>query len=359
MKRALAVLLAAVMALCFMTGCDHKDDKSGPGSAYSADNGVVVIPTSSYSSSASVTAAPEAPVTPEPADTETAQTQAATQSPYSREPSGTEAPAATAVPTSAPTAAPTPSPTPVPTPVPTPTEEPIEPLNYITGHVNSNGVNLREEPNTNSTILGAYSTGHNLLITGRNSEWYRVQIDGLTGFMARRFVSLGYSATPTPTAKPTATPTPKPTATPTNAPTPSPVPEYYTVTPGQFTDYEIRLVAALVYKEAQYSTSLGMRAIASVVLNRVLNETTNFPNDVRGVLFQPGQFGYSEETLVNTNFSQLALESAQYVFRDHGSTMPKKVLFFRAAYLGIYWTSYTQYYTTIEYVNYYYGIIYF
>lgn len=357
MKKTIAIILAAVMTIFFVTGCDRKTEQTGPGSAYSAD-GVVEISAAAFSGISGLTAAPTQEQTGEQsaAFAPTPQTETAGGE-QTQEPTGTEPP------TAAPTAAPTPAPT--PTPVPQPTEEPIEDLPYITGHVNSNGVNLREDPNTDSAILGQYSTGKNLYITGRNSEWYRVKIDDTEGFMARRFVTLGHTATPTPTPKPTPKPTntPKPTATPTpkptNAPTASPVPEYYTVHPGQFTDYEINLVAALVYKEARYSTSLGMRAIASVVLNRVLNETTNFPNDVRGVLFQPGQFGYSEETLCNTNFSQLALESARYVFRDHGSTMPKKVLFFRAAYLGIYWTSYTEYYTTIEYVNYYYGIIYF
>gem|GEM_PF-277999 len=366
MKRTVAVIITVIILLGLVTGCSKRDDKAVlVGSAYVDDEGAVVIPT------AIVTPTPEPTEAPTDAPTDTPTPQPTV---YLPQPTATPTSAPTAQPatsslqaadTPKPTEPPSRSATPAPTAAPTPTPEAFESIAYYAAHVNSNGVNMRKEPNTWSQVLEVYSLGKNLLLTGQNSEWYRVLADGQTGYIVKRFITLGSYATPTPkptatpTAKPTATPTPKPTATPTANPTASPVPEYYTVTPGQFTEYEIRLVAGLVYKEARYSTAVGMRAVASVVLNRVLNESSNFPNNVRGVLFQSGQFGYSESELCSVSPSDLIYSSVRYVFSEHGSTLPKKVLFYRAAYLGYYWTNYMQYYATIEGNNYYYGLYYF
>ena len=361
--------MTILMTACCFVGCGKNEDKAVlVGSAYIDNDGNVVVPTAVVTPTPEPTEAPTEVPTPAPTDTPLPLTMAPTAAP-------------TAVPTAAPTQAPaTPTPTtepsksatPAPTQAPTPAEEPIEPLNYIPGHVNSDGVNLRKKPSTSSEILGSYSSGKNLYITGRNSEWYRVEVDGMTGYMARRFVDLGNAATPTPkptptptpkptptpTPKPTATPTPKPTATPTPKPTNTPVPDYYTVYPGEFSDSDILLVAKLITSEGPGSTSVGLRAIASVVLNRVKNTAGPFPNTVPAVIYQSGQF-YPEGALDNITPTDLAMQSARYVFRDHGSTLPKKVLFYRAAYLGYNWYSYTQFYATIEANNYFYGLYYF
>lgn len=161
--------------------------------------------------------------------------------------------------------------------------------------------------------------------------------------------------TPTPTPAPTPTPTPKPTASPTPKPTQS---SYYTVTPGQFAEWEIDLVARLITCEARGGTDAGQRAIASVVLNRVLNKSGNFPNNVRGVLLQRNQF-VPESRLMSTTPTEHAKRSARYVFYEHGSTLPKKVLFYKAAYLGTTWTDYMQYYATINGNCFFYGIKYY
>ncbi|MGN0825263.1 MAG: cell wall hydrolase, partial [Christensenellales bacterium] len=84
-----------------------------------------------------------------------------------------------------------------------------------------------------------------------------------------------------------------------------------------------------------------------------------FPNSVPGVIFQSGQFGYSRAYLNSITPNSKAMAAAKYVFLQHGSTLPKKVLFYRAAYLGTEWTDYTKYYATIEGNCYFYGIKYF
>lgn len=274
----------------------------------------------------------------------------------------------------------------MPTPAPTPI--PVEKTSRTEGYVNRYGVNFREEPSTESPSIAKLSKGTPVVITGKTDEWYRVEIDEQTGFISKEFITLGKyvpatptpsptpkptptptpkptktpkpTATPTPkptkTPKPTATPTPKPTKTPkpTNTPkptaTPTPKPTslpYFHITPGQFTDEEVILVAKLITHEARWATNKGQRAIASVVVNRVMNETTHFPNTVSGVLFQHNQF-VPESTLMAITPTDKSIANARYVMQEHGPTLPQKVLFFRAKSLGHDWYDYMTYYCTID-----------
>lgn len=228
-------------------------------------------------------------------------------------------------------------------PTPEPTVEMTE-MYYVPGYVNETFVNLREEASTESNIIRVYAFGTELFVTGRNDEWFRVEIGENKGYMARAYVTLGYYETPTPTVRPTPVPTPA---------------SMYTVREGQFSEEEIALVAALIHAEGPGSTRIGYRAIASIVLNRVMNESDRFPDTVEGVLFQSGQFGYSKEYLESLTPNSTAQAAARYVFSTHGSTLPKKVLFYRAAYMGREWYDYTRYYATIEGNCYFYGIKYF
>lgn len=231
------------------------------------------------------------------------------------------------------TSAPTPSPTPAPT------EIPFTEVNYVPGYTNEPYVNFRSEPSTEADIIFICRLGTELYIIGKTDDWFRVEIDDVVGYIARPYVTAGQFVSPTPA--------------------PTTPPSMYTVYPGQFSDYDIHLVAALIHCEGPGSTYVGYRAIASVVLNRVLNESNNFPDDVPGVLFQQGQFGYSRAYLESVTPNATAMSAARYVFSSHGSTLPKKVLFYKAAYLGTTWTYYMRYYATIEGNAYFYGIIYY
>ena len=266
------------------------------------------------------------------------------------------------------TQAPTAAVTPAPTLVPTPTPVPMETIGYWAAHINKNGVNLRAEPNTSSEVLKKLMAGDNVFLTGKLEGWYQVMFGELTGYVSADFITLGSYVAPTPaptnTPKPTPKPTAKPTAKPTNTPKPTATPkpeEYHTVYPGQFSEDDIILVARYLRREQPYGGQEDLRAIASVILNRCLDEKTNiFPDTIRGVLFQHNQF-CTEEQLEGYEPNEKTLRAARYVLSEHGATMPKTVFFFRAAYLGIVWEEYadfTQYYTTINGVNFYKGIKY-
>ena len=62
-------------------------------------------------------------------------------------------------------------------------------LNETPGYINGMYVCLRSEPNASSTILGTYSTGKPLTITGTAGTWTAVRIDDKDGFVFRQFVS--------------------------------------------------------------------------------------------------------------------------------------------------------------------------
>ena len=266
--------------------------------------------------------------------------------------------------------------TPAPTPVP---------ANYIRdigpekAYVNSNGVNVREKPDRSSKKLAKLYKGHKLTVTGENDEWYRVEFDGTEGYIVKEFVTFGTYSTPKPTAtpkptktpkptakptptpkptktpKPTATPTPKPTKTPKPTATPTPAPSYYHISPGQFSDEDVYVLAQFLHIETRYNSVAGQRAVASVVLNRVLNESHHFPNTVPEVIFQHNQF-VPESALEGVVPNAEVLASARYVLQEHGPTLPKKVLFYRASYLGTSWYSYMTYYCTIDDNNFFIAI---
>lgn len=55
-----------------------------------------------------------------------------------------------------------------------------------------------------------------------------------------------------------------------------------------YTDQELEYLARIVFTEARDEPYEGMVAVAAVVINRV--ESSNFPNTIYDVIFQPGQF---------------------------------------------------------------------
>ncbi len=56
--------------------------------------------------------------------------------------------------------------------------------------------------------------------------------------------------------------------------------------------YDLELLARIAWREARGEKSIGMRMVIEVVLNRVLS--SQFPDTVYGVLYQPGQFSQGE-----------------------------------------------------------------
>lgn len=59
-------------------------------------------------------------------------------------------------------------------------------------------------------------------------------------------------------------------------------------TPKGFSENDIRLMSNAVYGEARGEPYIGQVAVAAVIINRL--NSASFPNDVAGVIFEPGAF---------------------------------------------------------------------
>ena len=120
---------------------------------------------------------------------------------------------------------------------------------------------------------------------------------------------------------PTRVITPTPTATPTPSPTPTPIP---TPTPVPIDEYELYLMAHLIWGEAGYDNEEMMYAIGSVVLNRVNHSA--YPNTIEGVIYQSGQYACTWDGNFDKTPSELAWQIAEDLLIN-GSTLPENVVY--------------------------------
>ena len=242
-------------------------------------------------------------------------------------------------PSSTPPIMPSPSPSATATPSPTPPYT-ITEVDSVAAYVNAKTINLRSGPGTGYEILGEYERYDTLKITGKTGEWYRVKIEGETGFMLKAYVTVGTYSTPSPT--PSATP--KVTATPKPAASPAPTATAIFAETGTYSESELLTLARLVHEEA-YGTSLeAQMAIANVILNRI--SSSKFPNTVDGVVYQTGQFTPANDAGFNSVVpSSRSVEAVSEVFVNGNIFLPANVLYFRAASLGTSRSGYIYYAT--------------
>jgi len=71
-----------------------------------------------------------------------------------------------------------------------------------TGSVSGNNVNMRERPNTTSSVLGSYSTGTSMTVIGINAGWYKVEHGSLVGYIRSDLMTLLSSGLTTASAPP-------------------------------------------------------------------------------------------------------------------------------------------------------------
>lgn len=91
------------------------------------------------------------------------------------------------------------------------------------------------------------------------------------------------------------------------------------------TDTEIDLLARIVRAEAQTESFEGKVAVASVVLNRV--ESPKFPNTVKGVIYQRGQFSPVANGQINRPADEESREAVFAALSDMRK-IAKDALFF-------------------------------
>lgn len=95
---------------------------------------------------------------------------------------------------------------------------------------------------------------------------------------------------PAPAPAPAPNKQPAPTPAPENQPAKAPAKAKVTAanTPNGFSQNDIKLLANAVYGEARGEPYIGQVAVAAVIINRI--SSTNFPNSVSGVIFEPRAF---------------------------------------------------------------------
>ena len=95
-------------------------------------------------------------------------------------------------PSPSPTQAPTPTATPIiaPTATPSPTPEPVEMVEYgyVTLSNSDSHLNMRDEPNSEGTVIESLPNGAKLEILDEDDLWYHVKYGGKTGYVSRSFV---------------------------------------------------------------------------------------------------------------------------------------------------------------------------
>jgi hypothetical protein len=160
---------------------------------------------------------------------------------------------------------------------------------FIQYSVTASGLNIRQSPNTNSPILGVAKYG--TILSGENS------INGWTPIVwndNRAFVFSIYIKKMNPE-------------------------------PNGYTQSDLDLLARVIFSEAgsDWLTDEHQRAVASVVINRV--NDSRFPNTIRGVVYQKGQYGCVYNGMIYKTPNQRAYDNARYVL-ENGVTIPTNVV---------------------------------
>ncbi|MCD7748470.1 MAG: SH3 domain-containing protein [Oscillospiraceae bacterium] len=66
-----------------------------------------------------------------------------------------------------------------------------------TGTINASYVRMRSGPSTSYSILGTYSSGTTMTVTGTSGDWYEVSYNGVTGYVYSRYLTLDSGSTST------------------------------------------------------------------------------------------------------------------------------------------------------------------
>lgn len=94
----------------------------------------------------------------------------------------------------------------------------------------------------------------------------------------------------------------------------------------EYTAEELDLLARIINAEAGSSwiPDEVQLYVGSVVLNRVKSD--RFPDTIKGVIYQKGQYSPTWNGAIKKNPSQRAIDNARYLL-ENGSTLPENVVF--------------------------------
>ncbi len=93
-----------------------------------------------------------------------------------------------------------------------------------------------------------------------------------------------------------------------------------------YTEEELELLAHLIFAEAgsDWCSDKMQQYTGSVVLNRV--NSSYFPNTLKDVIYQPGQYSVVKSGAINKTPNQRAYDVAKFLL-ENGSVLPSNVIF--------------------------------
>lgn len=107
------------------------------------------------------------------------------------------------------------------------------------------------------------------------------------------------------------------------SPTPTPKARSNNKVSVRLSESDIRNIAALVYLEAGAQGTACKRAVASVVINRMIR----YKKTANQIIYEPGVFSVADN-IARTTPSQSCIDAVRYVIKN-GTTIPRSVLAFR------------------------------
>ena len=182
-------------------------------------------------------------------------------------------------------------------------------VSYQVVKITANSLNVRKEMNTTSKILTKVKKGETYKLIAIEGDWAKIKADGQTGYVKTEYATISTITEKAKTieeekkeieeqkrkeAQEAAKKQEEANKiqalkdkTPTKDKTTNEGATEYSAT-------DLEMLIAVIHCEAGYESYEGKVALANIVLNRVRDK--RFPNTIRGVLYQKGQF-----TVVKTN----------------------------------------------------------
>lgn len=164
---------------------------------------------------------------------------------------------------------------------------------YINYTVTASALNIRQQPNTNCTILGVALRGGTLKGVQSTNGWTPILWNGQQAYVCSNYIVAQ--------------------------------PEIVQNTDIKHTQAEVDLLARVIHSEAgsDWLTDEHQLAVGSVVLNRVTD--IRFPNTINGVVYQQGQYACVTNGMINKTPSERAYNNAKYLL-ENGVTIPSNVV---------------------------------
>lgn len=114
-----------------------------------------------------------------------------------------------------------------------------------------------------------------------------------------------------------------------------------------YNEYDLYWLSHVIYAESGNQSMAGMIGVGNVVLNRSRDESGVFPSDVRGVIFQPGQFSVVDTGTIFWDPKPHCVVAAKLCLEGY-NTVGDSLFFLNPSISNSHWfDTYRTFYTSI------------